>query len=482
MVQLIHAVFGLLFSLFESIVSGISDIIVSSVKGNRKEQYNADFMPADKILSSKQTGFCLTGILSLSKHDSCSNCIGFASSGGGKSSCILIPSILKMTDSSLIVNDPSTELLVKTATAKIQQGFVVKVLNYTNPKQSERFNPLYRVKTISDIKKISKLLVLTSLGGTSKDKFWDLAAENLLTIFIRYIIFYTNPAEHTLHKVLLLLETFSGSPQKIDALFVATDTELLTSYKSLVGTDSKMLSSIVATAKTSLSIFSDPEVAEVTSEDTIDFESFRDSKIRTILFINNNVQDLRYYGVITSLLFEQFFGSIMRTLPKPGDRYVYFLIDEASSLYLHILPVAISNIRKYSSGLLLLFQSQHQLMELYGISAGRNILANCFARVYFPNQPPEVCRELELLAGKYEIITEDDTRKIRPLISMDEIRILKNEALILCGNSPLIKVKLSPFYEQRTLLAQTQLVTYQVPDILSNSLQSDENTNDKEKA
>jgi type IV secretion system protein VirD4 len=460
MSQLINAVFGIVFSLLEAIVSALSEIVVSFFPSKRKEQYNADFLPANKVLSSHNTGFCLTGTKSLSLHDSYSNAIAFASSGGGKSASILIPSILKMTDSSLVVNDPSGELLLKTGTAKEQAGYIVKILNYTTPGYSEYYNPLHRVKTISDIKKISKLLIHASLGGGGKDPFWNMAAENILTVFIRFTIFHAPLEQRNLFNVLCLLDMFSGTPKKVDELFVATkDDALLSAYKSIVSTESKMLSSVVSTAKTALGIFGDPDIAAITSKDTIDFESFRET--RTILYINNNVQDLKYYGIITSIFFEQFFGSIMSRLPHKEDASIFFLIDEASSLYLSILPVAISNIRKYNAGILQLYQSQHQLFDLYGIPQGRNIIANSFAKVYLPGQPLDVCRELELLLGKFQYVDDNNHEKTRSLLTLDEIRILK-EAIILCGNLPPIKTKLIPYYEQRQLLALSNLPEYKV--------------------
>lgn len=451
MVSLINAIFGLLFSLFESIVSGISDIVVSSVKSNRREQYKADFIPATKILSVSGTGFCLTGDKNLSVKDSFSNAIVFGGSGAGKSSVILMPSIYRMNESSLIVHDPSGELFLQTSGFLSQNGFIVKVLNYANPVLSENYNPLERIKTISDIKKISNLLIHTSLGGgNNKDPFWNMAASNILTLFIRVTIFYTPKENHTLNNVLNLIDTFSGTPKKVDELFVSTkDDELLAAYKAVVAMEGKMLSSIVATAKTALSIFADPQVIKVTSKDSIDFESFR--KEKTILYINNNVNDMKYYSVLSSIFFEQFFAFVMGKLPEKTDLPIFFLLDEASSLYLNILPVAISNIRKYNAGLLQIYQSQHQLFDLYGIPQARNIIANSYAKVYMPGQSLDVCRELELILGKFEYVDDENIKRTRQLLTMDEIRILKKEAIILCGNLPPIKAKLVPFYEQRNL-------------------------------
>jgi type IV secretion system protein VirD4 len=445
MIQIINALFGVIFSILEAIITGTFDLIVNASPSKRKEAYNADFINPGSVLSLNEKGFCLTGNRCISIKESFSNALVFGGSGSGKSSQILIPSILKMTGPcSLCIHDPSGELFEKTSGAMKSAGYTIKVLNYANTEFSENFNPLQRVMNISDIKKISKLLIQTSLGGGGKDPFWNASAESLLSIFIRYTIFHTEKQYHTLYNVLCLINAFSGSPQKVDKLIVQTrDTDLLSDYKAFVAYDSKMLMSFVATVRTALSLFSDPQIACVTSSDTIDFESFRKGK--TILYINNNVNDMKYYSVLSSIFFEQFFASVMSNLPNEKDLPIFFLLDEASSLYLNILPTAISNIRKYNSGILQIYQSQSQLFDLYGVPQGRNIVANSFAKVYMQGQPPETARELESVLGKYEYIDNENNRRTRQLLTMDEIRLLK-ESIIIFGNLQPIKAKMIPFY------------------------------------
>lgn len=461
MIQILNSLFGVIFSLLEAVITGIFELAVTASPSKRNETYNADFISSSKILSENEKGFCLTGDKCLSIKESFSNSLVFGGSGSGKSSRILIPSIIRMAGpSSLCIHDPSGELFEKTGTAMKQKGYSIKVLNYANPDYSENFNPLHRIKNISDIKKISKLLIQTSLGGGGKDPFWNSSAEVLLTLFIRYVIFHTEKQYHTLYNVLYIINAFSGTPQKIDKIFVqAKDDDMLSDYKAFVAYDLKMLMSIVATVRTALSIFADPHVARVTSSDTIEFEIFRREK--TILYINNNVNDMKYYSVLSSIFFEQFFASVMNSLPKQTDLPIFFLLDEASSLYLNILPTAISNIRKYNSGILQIYQSQSQLFDLYGVPQGRNIIANSFSKVYMSGQPLETARELESILGKYEYVDDENNRRTRQLLTMDEIRIL-NEAIILCGNLPPIKTKMIPYYEQRELKKLTSLPVYEV--------------------
>lgn len=462
MIKIIDSILSILFSVFEMIFTGIADVCVSGSPGRRRESYNADFLSPSKLLSRTHTGFCVTGKKYISVEDSFSNAICFGGSGSGKSSRILIPSILGMYSSSLVAHDPSGELLSLTASAMKEKGYNILTLNYTNPKVSENFNPLHRVKTIAEAKKIAKLLVTTSLGGGGKDPFWNEAAIGLLSIFIRYVLFHNAKEYHTLHNVLTLINAFSGEPKKVDLLFVrAKDEELLREYKAYLAYDSKMLMSIVATAKTALAIFSDPDVAEVTKTDSIDFGSFRTHK--TILYINNNVNNMKYYSVLSSIFFEQFFASVMERLPHKDDIPTFFLLDEASSLYLNILPTAISNIRKYQCGILQIYQSQSQLTDLYGAAQGRNILANSYTKIYMPGQPLETAKELEQLLGKFEYADDDGNKRMRQLLSADEIRILK-DALILIGNYPAIKTPLTPYYEVRQLQKRVALPPFSLEE------------------
>jgi type IV secretion system protein VirD4 len=476
MIQLVNGIISLIASLCEGIITGISQTIVELVPSKRKEAYNADYLNVHKVLDSKEKGFCLTGDKSISIKDSFSNALVFGGSGSGKSTKILLPSLYKMAgSSSLCVHDPSGELAKNSSGYFASIGYSIAILNYAYPELSEKYNPLERVKTISDIKKLSKILITTSLGGgTKSDPFWNSAAENLVTLLIRYVLFYTNKEHHTLYNVLTLLNLFSGSPKQVDILIVQTkDDDLLSEYKSFVAYDTKMLMSIVATSKTALSLFSDPQVAEITSKDTIEFASFRAQK--SILYINNDVNSMKYYSVLSSIFFEQFFASVMKQLPQKAELPIFFLLDEASSLYLSILPTTISNIRKYFSGILQVYQSQNQLMDLYGMQQGRNIIANSYSRVYMPGQPLETARELESILGKYEFVDDQNNRRMRQLASMDEIRIM-DDAIILIGNKPPIKAKLVPYYEKRELRKLGEIPPYQKPTEVADETKEDETT------
>lgn len=454
MIRIISSILEFAVTAIIEIVTFIFEGIISLFEKKRKTDYTADFVPANTLLG-RGSGFCLNGKFCLTVIESFKNALILGGSGSGKSSTVLINSALKMArgNSSLIFNDPSHEIRLLVSGALKQMGFIIKVLNYSDLK-SECFNPLIRCNSISDIQKLASSLIRNSLGE-SKDPFWNKSAESLLSLFLRYLVFHAEPQYRTLYNALHLINIFAGSPEKIDVLIVKTcDEKLLSEYKAFVAYGDKTLMSIVATAKSALALYSDETVAMITSIDTIDFEEFRTKKIA--LFINNSVPEMHYFGSLSSLFFQQFFNHLLIRLAQKNENNIFFLLDEASSMYLPSLSTTISNIRKYNSGILLIYQDYHQLDNIYGAYEAKNISANCYAKVYLPGQPIETCKTLEVTLGKFEFEDENGAKRTRQLMTADEIR-MSDRAIILIGNKPPIHAKLFPFYENRSLKGLTEI-------------------------
>ncbi|MBK7800101.1 MAG: type IV secretory system conjugative DNA transfer family protein [Saprospiraceae bacterium] len=459
MIRVIGFVFEIVFEVLSAIISGLFEFISALFDQERKTEFDAVFFPPHEIMRKQDKGFCLTGEYCLSISESYKNAIALGGSGSGKSSTILINSALLMAkgNSSLIFNDPSHEIRLLVSGALIELGYEIRVINY-NSLNSECFNPLKRCQTISDIQKLASLLVRNALGD-SKDPFWNKSAEAIISLFIRYLIFYAEPEFRTLYNVLHLINVFAGNPEKMDRLIViAKDEKMLSEYKAFVAYGDKTLSSILATAKASLTLFTDETVASITSIDTIDFSEFRTKKVA--LFINNSVPDMHYYSALSSLFFQQFFNELLVRIPTKNETNIFFLLDEASSMYLPGLSTTISNIRKYNSGILLIYQDYHQLEHVYGSYEAKNITANCYAKVYLPGQPIETCKILETTLGKFEYEDENEVRHIRQLMTADEIR-MSDRAIVLIGNKPPIHAKLRPYYNDWKLNSLTMLPPYE---------------------
>lgn len=446
--QLVELVFHLLESVLRFVFE-FAEVSISQIPKKNKG-YKSEFAPAFTLLSSSHYGFCLTGKSNLSAKDSYQNALVVGGTGVGKSSVTLLPSLYSMKGS-FIIHDPSGELFSKSAGYLKEKGYEVKALNFANPNISSGYNPLTRAKNSSDIQKISSMLVENALGK-SKDPFWNTQAVGLLTMLIS-VLQKQEEEYQNLYNVRQLLNAMGSKPEAVDALFgkYANDA-LWTEYKSFLTYDEKVTSGTIATCKAALQIFNDEKVAKVTSFDNLDMEEFRKKKM--VLFVQNSVADQRYYAVLTSIFFEQFFSHILSRFPKDNEQDIFFLIDECSSLKLPTLPLAVANVRKHRSGIMLVVQDFNQLIHSYGKHDAEAIRSNCFAKMYFTGQSLETAKELEQTLGKFEYEEENKQTKnihkvVRSLMTSDEIRTMKaTRALLICGHHPPIFAKLKPYYER----------------------------------
>jgi type IV secretory pathway TraG/TraD family ATPase VirD4 len=178
----------------------------------------------------------------------------------------------------------------------------------------------------------------------------------------------------------------------------------------------------------------------------------------TALYIQNSIADQKYYSVLTSLFFEQFFAFLLGRFPDNKEKDIFLLIDEAASLNLPTLPLAVANVRKHRSGIMLLIQDFNQLTHHYGKFDADGIKANCFTKMYFTGGSLETTKELEQTLGKYEYEDKKKGMVTRSLMTNDEIRTMKiNKALLVCGHHPPIIARLKPYYKNKAYLQYSQL-------------------------
>jgi len=436
--QFLESIFGFVFEFFEVLISGIPI---------KNKKYSAEFAPVSTLFSRSYHGFCLTGRKNLSVKHSYQNALIIGGTGVGKSSVVLIPSLYAMK-SSFIVHDPSGELFVKSGAFLKQRGYVVKLLNFANPAVSSGYNPLERAHGSSDIQKIALLLIENSIGK-GKDPFWNTQAVALLAMLIS-VLKKQEKEYQNLFNVRHLLNQLGANSSAIDDLFSRfADEKLFSEYKSFIAYDDKVVNGVIATSKAALQIFNDDSVAQVTSFDTLNFQDFRDWPVA--LFIQNSVADQKYYSVLTSLLFEQFFSFLLGRFPNDNEQDIFLLIDEASSLNLPTLPLAVANVRKHRAGIMILVQDFAQVVHHYGRYDADAIKSNCFAKMYFTGQSLETTKELEATLGKFEYEDDKGHKVVRSLMTNDEIRTLKStRALLICGHHHPIMARLRPYYKNST--------------------------------
>lgn len=366
---------------------------------------------------------------------------------------------------SLVINDPSAELYRNTSGALSSvYGYQVFHLDLTAKAASgsSRYNPLARARTFSDMRRVASLVVRNSLGQARSDPFWNLSAVNLLTCLMALL---GTQGVKTWHMagVRHLLIKCASDPAVLDPLFARhASEELFDEWLAIQALDEKVRAGVIATCKAALDLWSDEGVCALTSTDDLHLGKIRDRPV--VVFLTSSVSAMQYFALLVSLFFEDLFAVLMEQLPSSQARSVFCLIDEASSLYIPLLPIALANVRKYKCGVLLAVQERAQLVDVYHHESVA-IEQNCFSRLYYTGQSLQTAKELEQLLGRTEFVDRNDRTIIRSLMTADEIRQMpENRGLLFCGHHPAIKVRFTPFYKQRRLRELTSLEPYRMPE------------------
>lgn len=406
--------------------------------------YKASFGNIYKHLSFWNQGFAI-GSKALTKKQSTTNCFVAGPTGSGKSSGITLPCLASLIKggSSIIFNDVALEGLCKVDYLQ-SKGIPCLYINFGDSTYSARFNPLSKCKTVSDIQKLAQIIIQNSVGESKSDPFWENSSIMLISLFGRYLVFHAPPELCTLQNLLLLIEKFAVDGKAVDQLILKTkDESLLATYKATLVTGEKTLQSIIATTRTALHLFNDPEVCKTTASNSFDFSILR--KQQVAIFLCNPLNNLKYYRPLSALFFSCLFNYVLSTVPHKDERHIFFVIDEFASMRFPDISVVISNIRKYRAGMLLCMQDEMSLIAKYGPSEAHQIKTNCGCQVYLSGQPLHTCKELNQIMGKYSYQDEKGIH-VRELMSVDEIR-MSNEAIILINNQAPLRYKIRPYYK-----------------------------------
>ena len=198
-------------------------------------------------------------------------------SGSGKSASYSIPNAYQMLGS-YIFTDPKGELYDKTAGYLKKNGYDIKVLNLVNPANSDGYNPLMHIASEIDVDVIANTIVKGQQGeGSKADPYWDDMAEMLLKALIYYLMAVRPEEEQNLASCSELVRAANangGSNLLTDLINqLPYDHPARMYYKSIEIAPEKTYGSILSSLQSKLGKFDSKEIAEVTSTDTIDFET-----------------------------------------------------------------------------------------------------------------------------------------------------------------------------------------------------------------
>jgi len=418
-----------------------------------------------KLLNTKLQGLVINGVQRISEVNSFMHCAVAAPSGRGKTSRFVIPNVLWRSGQSMVITDPAGEVFRCCEAYLRQSGYRIKTLNIQDQAQSNQYNPLKRVTTHSDIRKLSTLLITSRLGTTSGDPFWNESAISLVAILIQCLKTLPEANQH-LGEVYRLLNLILSEPEQMTSLMRAQlNPDALNEYLGFIAQE-KTLSSIVATARAALYSFADPNVIALTQTDTMDLELLRQEPTAIFLIVPD--KEAANFLFLMTLFYAQLFDFCMTPIPNSPFLPIYLLLDEFGNLSkLPDLSLAITTLRKWQVSVSILVQDVQQIAKIYGPEDLSIILnGGCSSRIIYPGLSYQTCQLIERMMGQQTVIHRKKdpanwnlvsqpkafTEIGRPLMTAQEINQLKDDQLLfLHANKKPVLIKSTPWWKEKTL-------------------------------
>ncbi|MCR5221238.1 MAG: type IV secretory system conjugative DNA transfer family protein, partial [Lachnospiraceae bacterium] len=316
------------------------------------------------------------------------NVIVLGGSGAGKSRFFVEPNLLQ-ANSSLVVTDPSGELLMKVGHFLEEQGYVIKCLNIERMEESMRYNPFAYVSEDSDIPVMVDALISNiegpKKGGSGDNKFWDETSRTLLIAVCGYLFETQPPERRNFTNVIRLIDMMDVSDDRsvaedeLDKLFndleqANPSSYAVSNYKVIksAGTGKTAQNIVISTLAIFARFFKLDKIANLTYRDELHLEEIGQKKCA--LFIVTPQGDTTY-NFLASELYTQLFQILYRQGEENARKNkttsvsvkvpVRCLIDEAANIgVIPHLPEKVSTMRKYGISIALIYQNQAQIKAL----------------------------------------------------------------------------------------------------------------------
>ena len=310
------------------------------------------------------------------------------------------------------------------------------------------------------------------------DPYWDDMAEMLLKALIYYLM-ATRPEEE---------QNLASCAELVRAANSNTGDNLLTNlmnqlpydhparmnYKSIEIAPEKTYGSILSSLQSKLGKFDSKEIAELTSTDTINFESIGSKK--TVVYVISSDTHTAYDFLLT-IFFAQMIQQLYDFADNNGGALpvqTFFILDEFANIG-HIpdfdKKISTSRSRKISFSVIL--QNLDQLEAVYK-DTHETILGNCDTHLFLGSNSQKTVEYFSKALGEKTISresisinrdnknwkqgkSESDQIMARALLTPDELRRLDNDTCIIYekGLKP-IKARKFYYFENSTVkLART---------------------------
>jgi len=351
------------------------------------------------------------------RHNGPEHVLAFAPTRSGKGVGLVIPSLLAWGESAVIY-DIKGENWAKTAGFRCQQGHLCFKFSPVEEQASSRFNPLSEVRLftprdVSDAQNIANMIVRTG-EDSPQERYWQDAAASITTGMILHVCYaaalesrvacladlshvFTRPGagfRETLDELL----NFEHDPGHAHDWRMPTGDQTLThpvvreKVQEMLDKEDRDFGGVLSTAKTALTLYSDPLVARNTSASDFTINDLVNHARPVSLYLVVPPSDKIRLRPLIRLIFTMTVNRLTEKMvfqgaeQKRNKHRLLLLIDEFPSLNrMEVFADALSYMAGYGLKAYLITQDIRQIVDAYGNN--ESIVSNCHVRIAFaPNQ------------------------------------------------------------------------------------------------
>lgn len=392
-------------------------------------------------------------------------------SGSGKTRFLVKPNIF-LANASYVVTDPKGEILRAAGPLLLQQGYTLRVFDLVDPSHSDCYNPFHYIRKDADVFRLIDNLIknTTPKNASHADPFWEKSETALDSALMLYLLHEAPPEEQTLEMLLTMLEYGGASEEDesyqspLDLLFEALEEEqpdhiAVREYHIFQQAAGKTARSILVSAAVRLSVFTLPEIQDITARDTLELEQLGERKQAIFCVIpDSNDNSLNFLvGMLYTQAFQELYFQADKvhggSLPVP----VRLLFDEFANISLPDGYARLqATMRSRNIMATIILQNISQLKALFK-DDWEGIIGNADSFIYLGGNEQSTHKYVSELLGKETIATASHNRSRgrngsyseniqqqgRELLTPDEVRLLDNQDCIVLirGERPVIDKK-----------------------------------------
>lgn len=351
------------------------------------------------------------------RHDGPEHILAFAPTRAGKGVGLVIPTLLTWPEST-VVYDIKGENWAKTAGFRSQQGHLCVKFSPVEETRSSRFNPLaelrlFTPRDVSDAQNIADMIVRTG-EDSPQERYWQDAAASITTGMILHVCYaaaaegrvaaladlarvFTTPGTNFRDSLFEILSfphdaTLARDWRTADGEATATHPVVREKVQEMLDKEDKDFSGVLSTAKTALTLYSDPLVVRNTSASDFTIKDLVNNEQPVSLYLVVPPSDKIRLRPLIRLIFTMIVNRLTERMDFEGaiqlrnKHQLLFLIDEFPSLKrMELFADALSYMAGYGLKAYLITQDIRQILDQYGVN--ESIVSNCHIRIaYAPNQ------------------------------------------------------------------------------------------------